>query len=465
MFDGLKRHWEVWKAAWAEEKERRKKKRTYIDKDFLPAALEIMEKPPSPVGRILTWSILGFFMIAVLWSVFGSVDVVAVSLGQIIPEGKVRVVQPADAGVVREIHVREGQFVKAGDPLVDLDPTFSGADQAEAKRALLAAEVYLERSEVLWAYINGETRPFQAPGDTPRELVDRQEKLIQSRIDGYESARNALVKQRSEGEHDLEAARYQLSLLEETLPLVEEQLGDRETLLEQGLTPKYLVLELRERYITQVKNIEIQKNQISKLEASIAAIDSQINQLTQEFRTTVLGELGESGDEAAIRREEYTKAVQKNSMQNLLAPVSGTVHQLTINTLGAVVEPAQALMVIVPEDEELIVEAMVLNKDIGFVQIGDQVVVKLEAFPFTKYGVIEGRLESLSTDAIQDEVLGLVYRARVRLVENKIRAEGRTVRLTPGMAATAEIKTGERRLIEFLLSPLLRYKDESLRER
>ena len=466
MFEFLKKHFEVWQAAWEEEKERRKQKREYIDQDFLPAALEVMEKPASPVGRGIVLSIIAFFTIAILWSLIGKVEVVAVAMGRIIPSEKVKVIQPADPGVVRAIYVRDGDYVMAGAALIDLDPTFAGADEAEARQALMAAETSLARSKALLSYINGE-RPwvFNPPLDASLELVRMHESLIKSRIGGYEAALKSLQEQRIEGAEDLQTAQLQYANLEETLPLLKEQLDAREELLEKGLSPRFLVLELRERYLTQQSNIKIQKSQITKMTAALASIDQQIEQLNQDFTQTVLQEWSDANDEAAIRREEFRKAEQRNSMQRLVAPVAGSVHQLEVNTLGAVVQAAQPLLIIVPEGDELIVEAMVLNKDIGFLTIGDEVAVKLEAFPFTKYGTIEGTLASLSTDAIEDERLGLVYRARVTLEETFITVAGKDIPLAPGMVATAEVKTGERRLIEFLLSPLLRYKDESLRER
>lgn len=466
MFDFFQRHFEVWKAAWEVEKEQRKKKRTYLEQDFLPAALAIMEKPASPVGRAIGWSILLFFTIAIVWAIVGRVEVVAVAPGRIIPTERVKVIQPADPGVVTAIYVRDGDYVLAGAPLVDLDPTFSGADEAEAKQALLAAEVNVARGEALLRYImEEEDTAFRPPEGAPQSIVLMQRQMIRSRIAGYEAALSALKGQRNERAEDLQSAALQKASLEETLPLVKDQLDARETLLEKGLTPRFVYLELKERYLTQKASIEIQAIQMEKMKAAIFSINQQIEQLKHEFSQQVLVELAEATNEVVLRKEEYTKAHQRNAMQQLTSPVNGYVHQLAVNIEGAVVQAAQPVLVIVPEDEELVLEALISNKDIGFLKIGDEVTVKLETFPFTKYGTIHGKLVSLSTDAIEDENLGLVYQARIKLLEKTIRVEGREVALAPGMNATAEIKTGERRVIEFLLSPLLRYKDESLRER
>lgn len=466
MLDNIKHHIEVWKAAWAEEKDRRKKKRTYIDQDFLPAALEIMEKPPSPVGRGLMLMFIAFFAIAVAWSIFGRVEVVAVAPGRIIPSERVKPIQPADPGVVRAVYVKDGDIVHAGDLLIELDPTFAGADEAEAGKALLASEIRVARGQALLAYILGEgDGTIDFPEEAPESAKGVQRQIARAAIAGYEANLQTLLKQRREREEDLRTAILQKESLEETLPLVKDQLDAREKLLEQGLTPRFVYLELKERYLTQKNNIAIQASQIEKMTSAIEGTDHQIEQLKQEFLQNVVADLAEAENDATLRQEEYTKAKQKNSLQKIYSPVNGFVNQLAVNTPGAVVQAAQPLMTIVPEDEELVVEAMVPNKDIGFLEIGDDVTVKLETFPFTKYGTIHGRLRSLSTDAIEDDNLGLVFQARIELLEKTVRVEGRDVPLAPGLVAISEVKTGERRLIEFLLSPLLRYKDESLRER
>lgn len=213
------------------------------------------------------------------------------------------------------------------------------------------------------------------------------------------------------------------------------------------------------------KDLQITLDQRVKARAAIDAAERQIDQLREEFRKRVLGELAEAEARARLAREDLNKADLRRDMQSLKAPVDGVVQQLAVHTVGAVVKPADPLLVVVPGEGELIVEAMILNKDIGFVEEGDIVEVKLEAFPFTKYGVVDGVLEGISSDAIQDEKLGLVYQGRVKLARQTITISGRDVNLSPGMNATLEIKTGTRRIIEFILSPLLRYRDEAFRER
>lgn len=465
MFEGLKRHWFILREAWRAEGERRKRKKLIDEVDFLPAALEILEKPPSPLGRTLVWLLAALFTIAIAWAVFGKVDVVATAPGRIIPRERVKVIQPAEIGVVRAIHVRDGQRVKRGEVLIELDPTISGAAEEQSRRTVLRARIAAARAEAVLAHLDGEAAQFDVPEGTPGSAVLMQKRLIASRISEYEASIASLAQSRAEREAELAVVSQQLKKLRQTLPLLEEQVEARRTLMEKGLTPRLTYLELKEKLVERRQDIAIQLDQAKKVGAAIAALDRQTEQLSQEFRKTVLTELAEAQDEIMLQGAELKKAAKRNVLQRLKAPVDGVVQQLAVHTIGGVVQPAEPLAVIVPGEGELIVEASVLNKDVGFVAEGQVVEVKLEAFPFTKYGVVPGVLEHLSPDAVQDEVLGLVYPARVRLGRDWLQVNGKRVNLGPGLAATAEIKTGKRRLIEFLISPLLRYRDESFRER
>ncbi|MEZ5892452.1 MAG: HlyD family type I secretion periplasmic adaptor subunit [Parvularculaceae bacterium] len=464
MLHTLAKHWKVLKASWAQENERRKTASTYKEQEFLPAALEILEKPPSPLGRAMLWTILSFFTLTVFWSVLGRVDVVATASGKILPRERVKVVQAPDIGVVRAIHVRDGARVKAGDALVEFDPTNAAAEQSQAREQLALAEIDLARGDALLRLIEGDEAGFDPVG-LDAAVAARQAALIAAQIAEYRAQEATLRKQHDERGADLAVINSEISKLRKTLPLVREQLTAQEGLLEQGFAARFVVLELRERVVGMEKDLEIALNQRVKAEASVAGVERQLDQLREEFRKEALADLAEAEARAKIAREDLNKADLRQSQQSLKSPIDGVVQQLAVHTIGAVVKPADPLMVIVPGEGELVVEAMILNKDIGFVEEGDAVEVKLEAFPFTKYGVIDGVLEGISNDAIQDEKLGLVYQGRVKLARQTIRINGRDVSLSSGMSVTVEIKTGTRRIIEFVLSPLLRYRDEAFRER
>jgi hemolysin D len=253
--------------------------------------------------------------------------------------------------------------------------------------------------------------------------------------------------------------------LERTLPLVTERAEALKNLLESNLGSRVQWMEAEEARITQAKQLDIERRNRDAIDAAIRALHQEraanANQMTANFTA----DLSETEVRLASLSEEIVKARQRTDFRRLRAPVNGVVKQLAIHTVGGVVTPAQRLMEIVPEGTPLEVEAFFRNRDIGFVETGQQTEIKVEAFPFTRYGTINGHIETLSEDAVQDENVGLVYTAQISLDKLTLEVEGKTVRLSPGMAVTVEAKTGKRRLIEFLLSPLLRFSQESARER
>lgn len=233
MLKMIARHWSVFKASWAEESERKKARKKYKEEEFLPAALEILEKPPSPLGRAIAWTIIAFFTIAVLWAVFGRVDVVATASGKVLPRERVKVVQAPDVGVVRAIHVADGGRVRFGDALIDFDPTNAAADQAQAREQLAIASIDLARGEALLAFINEGEPAFDGAGIDPLVAM-RQRAYIDAQIAEFRAQEATLIKQRDERIADLAVANSQISKLRDTLPMVREQVSAREGLLAQG---------------------------------------------------------------------------------------------------------------------------------------------------------------------------------------------------------------------------------------
>ncbi|EJL21735.1 type I secretion membrane fusion protein, HlyD family [Caulobacter sp. AP07] len=466
-FPGLTRHWTVLKAAWRDQDQAARNRRSRSDTEFLPAALEIIETPPSPGLRYLMLALCGLFAIALAWSTFGRLDVVAVAAGKVIPIANVKLIQPLEIGVVRAIHVHDGQHVSAGQLLVELDPTMTGADEAQASRGLQAATIAQARSQAIIAYLGGRPGRFVAPPGISADVAAVQVQFVDSQLAEYAAKRGALVEARAQHGEELTTALTETAKLRETLPLVDQQLEARRQLSEKGYFSRLKMLEYEQLRIEHVKNIDIQMSSAAKARAAIAAIDSQMMELRQALLKSAASDLAEAGDNASLRTEELRKSTQRKTFQALRAPVSGTVQQLAVHTIGGVVQPAQALIVIVPDGSDYEVEARILNKDIGFIREGQSVRVKLEAFPFTDYGLIEGEVRSVTRDAIQDEKLGLVYATRIRLACASGRAEVAPLcaRVGAGMAVQAEIRTGSRRILQYLLSPISKSLDEAGRER
>lgn len=432
--------------------------------EFLPAVLEIQEAPPSPVGRMLGWSLIILFTVGVGWACIGKVDIVAVAHGKIIPGDRLKVIQPLEIGTVRAIHVHEGQTVSKGDVLIELDSTVSGADQERLSKELMAARLEAARLQSLSRSRNA-LDSSGIPEDADPELVDLQERILRGQI--LEQAARLTGVESSIMQRNAEYAATQsiIEKLEATLPLVTRRAEALRVLADKKLMSEQSYLELEQQRIETQQDLAAQRNHLNEVSAAKAVEEQKRAALEAEFKRTVLTDLARARDNITALSQELIKAQQRTSEQRLTAPVSGVIQQLTIHTIGGVVTPAQNLMVIVPQEHALEVEAVVENQDIGFVRDGQPAEIKVETFPFTRYGTIDAEILHVSNDAITDEARGLVYTARVLMRKSVMQVEDRLVNLTPGMAVTVEIKTGKRRLIEYFLSPLLQYSQESIRER
>lgn len=479
-FPNAARHLGILRESWSHQAEADKRARPRSDHEFLPAALEIMEKPPSPGLRWLMLSLCGLLVVALVWSIVGRVDVVATASGKVVPAGNVKQIQPIEIGYVRAIHVRNGQHVDAGQLLVELDPTLASADAGQARKGLLGVEVDAARNAALLAHLGGQSSRFAAPPGTSSDVATTQSQYVRSTIAEYEGERASLMQQRAENAAQLASVGAELAKLEQTLPIVEQQLAARRELSDKGYFSKIRLLEYEQLKIEHVQNIEVQKANATRARATIANIDAQLARLRGSFGKAAAAELSESQQQSGLAREEVTKSQRRQAFMQLRAPVSGTVQQLAISTVGGVVQPAQTLMIVVPDNVAPAVEARILNKDIGFIREGQPVRVKLEAYPFTDYGIVPGVVESISRDAVDTSEPGateqrdrngrvvqpgLVYTTRIRLLKRTIRVGGRVQLIGPGLAVQAEIKTGDRRIIQYLLSPITQAVDEAARER
>jgi hemolysin D len=476
-FPTLSRHLAVLREAWRSQNEADRSKKPIEDHEFLPAALEIIEKPPSPGLRLLMLTLCTLFAVALIWSFLGRVDVVAVASGKTLPAANVKLIQPIEIGTVRAIHVRNGQTVRKGQLLIELDPTVAGAEEAQASRGLLTAQIAEARNDAFLAHLAGRSASFRAPAGTRPEIVQTQNQLVRSAIAEYEAQRASLAQSRAERSAELAATAAEVAKLRQTLPLVDQQLEARRDLTARGHFSKLKLLEYEQMRVEHLRNIDVQESNASKSRAAIGNIDAQLRQLREEFSKKAATDLSAAEDESGMRSEEVTKSERRRLYQQIRSPVDGIVQQLAVHTIGGVVQPAQPLMIIVPDGSEVEVEAQILNRDIGFVREGQKVRVKLEAFPFTDYGLVEGIVETISRDAVQQEAqagaggegkgqaAGLMYTARIRLSRSWIKVGGRRQPIGPGLAVQAEIKTGERRIIQYLVSPISQAMDEAGRER
>jgi len=478
-FGTLARHWTVWKSAWQAEKGSGTIGAGFLTPsettEFLPAVLEIQHAPPSPIGRAIVWVIMALFASGVLWTTFGWIDIVAVAQGKIIPSGYSKVIQPYETGVIAAIHVQDGDVVKRGDVLIELDPTLNRADRERALNEYRAARVEAAR---LRALIVGHST-FDPPADAGETYVALQQHLLRDELAEYQARVQAAQHVIDQRKAAIEQTKEDLRRLEATVPMEIERAETFKSLLEYQAATKMEYFQAEEQRIDRTQELAGQRMKLVQDRAALAESEKNYRALMSEFQQTKQAELATLETKAASLAHEVTKAGQKTTLQRLTTPIDGVVQQLAVHTVGGVVTPAQQLLVIVPEDHPVEVTAQVENKDVGFVKEGQPVEVKVETFPFTLYGTIPGEVITVSDDAVpldrektKDETLGrakaaeqLVYASRVRLERSTILVNGKTVKLFPGMAVAVEIKTGKRRIIEYLLSPLLRSLHESLRER
>jgi membrane fusion protein, hemolysin D len=453
---------------------------------FLPAALEVVETPPSPIGRAIGMTIILLFCAALAWASLGKVDVVATAAGKVVLNGRTKLIQPAETGVVRAIHVRDGATVKAGDVLIELDPTINAAELDHVKSDLIAAKLDIARLGAALATDVDPVAAFTPPAGASQRLVEMHRQFLASQIAEHAARLAEIARQLAQKDAERETIAATIAKLGATIPLLQERVNMRKYLYDKEIGSKISYLTEFQDLIGQQHDVLVQQSRLREAEAAVAGLTQARFKIEAEYRRTLYEDLAKAEQRAAGLAQDVIKAEQKAKQQILTAPVDGVVQQLAVHTIGGVVTPAQSLAAVVSLDPNIEIEAMVLNRDIGFVVPGQSAAIKIDTFNFTRYGLLHGRVLSISRDAItrdkREDKAGdlpagadgassepkgqeLVYAARVSLDRSEMEIEGRLVQLSPGMAVTVEIKTGSRRIISYLLSPLMRYNQEVLRER
>ncbi len=457
--------------------------------EFLPAALEIIETPASPAGRAIAATIIVFLCVAIAWASFGQIDIIATTQGRIIPAGKSKVIQPFETGVVKAIRVVDGQAVKEGDVLVELDPTSDTADETRLTYDLAQDRLDIARLEALLA---GDLEAFDGSmsGAEPRSILSARHQM-EAQAAEHEAKLATIDRQIAGKEAEALQSQAAIGKLKSSLPLITEQRDIRQKLLANQYGSRIFYLQAEQQVVETEHGIEEEQQHLAAITQELAALNKQHAETDADYRKDLFADLSKAETQATEHAQESTKAGQKRELRMLKAPVEGTVQQLAVHTIGGIVTPAQQLMVIVPKDSTLEIEANLANKDVGFVHKGQEVAVKIEAFTFTRYGLLHGAVTSVSQDVVAPQDVNPSdnrnaktdmssdppkddndrqahqpsYIAHVALAETGIDTEQGFIPFEPGMAVTAEIKTGQRTVISYLLSPLLRYKQEGLRER
>lgn len=416
--------------------------------EFKPTLAEIEDSPESPLGLFTFWIIVALIVMTILWLIIGKVDVVITARGMVIPDGEVKIIQPLDTGVIRQILVKEGDFVRAGQTLMEIDPS--------------STEPALESSRENSKNISLEIKRLnaQAKGGTFSSSASTQNELYASNVTSLNEQLQSKQEELKSTDEEIksaltEKANYQ-NLLNSSV--------EREASLK-----KVIDIISKDEYTKEVNNIQSYKTEINKLNYKLQQLqykklqlNNEIGYTKQNFKTETLKELADKEKQATQLKSEVAQIEFKNKKQNITSPVDGYVDKLFLHTLGGVVTPAEKLISITPSNTPLLIKATVLNQDIGFVKQNMPVQIKIDTFSFQKYGLLKGVVKNVSKSSIQDEKLGPVYEIYVTPIEDTLVVEGKSEKISSGMSVSAEVKTGKRRIIEFFIYPLIKYLNEGI---
>jgi hemolysin D len=465
--DLYRRYAAIFGAAWAVREQLDTQPRPAQELQFLPANLELIETPSHPAPRWTMRVIVALACVILLVAVCGRLDIVATAKGKLIPGERVKVIQPAITGVVRQILVHDGQRVTPGQALLILDATQAAADAHKARSGRIDAALASARARALLAAQQSGLAPtvVAVEGASPDQQADTQrfaEGVYREYADKLSGARAELLKRQAE----LVTTQQEVAKLRATAPLARRESDDYKALAVDNYVAQHDYLSKEQTALEQEHELAAQQSHAQELIEGINEQRSVIESTTSQFRREQLDALDKATEQFAQNWDDETKAETRQGLLTLYSPVAGTVQQLSVHTLGGVVTTAQSLMEIVPDDA-VEVEANIENKDIGFVNVGQTAIVKIEAFPYTRYGYLTGKVVSVSNDAVQDKdkKLGLTFVARVRLPTSQMHINNKWINLTPGMEVTAEIRTGHRSVAGYFLDPLMQDTQESLRER
>jgi hemolysin D len=477
----LARYQAIFSAAWAHRAELAGPSRMADEVAFLPAALSLQETPVHPAPRRFAWGLMILFVLALLWSFFGQVDIVAVAPGRIIVSDRTKVIQPLEASVVRRVLVKDGDRVQAGQVLVELDPTVATADIASVQEQLKASASEVMRTRALLQSLSNQklltpvllgleadltikTGADPASGWSATDQAAAQAQLLSE----WQDISARLAKLDAEGfrrQAEISTVREQITKLHTTLPLVLKREREFQQLRDEQLVANHALEDRTRERVELERDLATQRARLLEVQSTL----KETEQAKAAYRAETIRLLSDRQALAATKlsqlESDHSKASQRERLTHLTAPVAGVIQQLAIHTTGGVVTSAQPLMIVVPDSATVTAEVSIANQDIGFVNAGQMAEVKLETFPYTKYGTVPARVDIVTADAVTDEKKGSYYPATLSLSQKDMVIDGKRVNLSPGMNITAEIKTGQRRIIEFLLSPVQRAGSESLRER
>jgi HlyD family secretion protein len=443
--------------------------------DFSPPLLRLQEKPPAPLAGWMLRVVIGLMACAIAWMAFGRLDIVAVADGKLVPASYLKIVQPAEQGIVKEILVKEGELVREGQVLVRMDPVQTQADMRSVESEVQNKRLALRRVD---AELSG--KPFRRAKGDPAELYAHVHAQYVSNVRAYE---NALGQERAlleKARHDLAGAQATKAKLAQTLPHYIEQEKAFEKLTKNGFAGRILYTDKQRERIEKEQDLRTQEATIRSSEALIEQSQAKIAQITADYRRQLQAERIETAAQLEKAVQELAKQAHRRELLELRAPQAGIVKDLATHTSGTVAAPGTILMTLVPEGDRLVAEVWVSNDDVGFIHAGQKARLKLAAFQFQKYGLLEGKVSHVNADATEapspntrsdalsgrDRPMGpLAFRALVELAAQELAADGQRYPLQSGMQVAGEIHLGTRSVLEYLLSPVQKAFHDAARER
>lgn len=441
--------------------------------DFAPGLLSIQESPPARLPRAVMYTVAVLFVILLVWAIFGKLDIIASAEGRLVPETYIKIVQPADAGIVQEILVKEGEQVQQGQVLMRMDTQLARADARTIGNEMALRSLQLRRIDAELAGAPLIKKPHD-PDDLFRQIESQYRDHRQSYSDVREQAQEAL--KRAQREYD--SATEVLTKLQQITPIIKQQADSYSDMGRDGYVPQMTVLDKQRDYLEKSQDLRAQRSTVASLEAAVNQARKQLDQIASKYRSDLQNERVEAGGQHRKLEQDWLKQEHKTGLLELKAPQAGVVKDIATHTIGTVVSLGTVLLTIVPEREPLVAEILIRNDDVGFVYLHQPVKVKLASYPFAEYGMLEGEVARIQADSDNDTQAQardstrdktapptLSYKAIVSLKSQILEAEGKQLKLVPGMQVVAEINQGSRTVMKYLLSPVRKTLDESGHER
>ncbi len=474
------------------------------DREFLPAAMEILETPPAPMPVALMLTLCAFILFGLLWSFIGRLDIHAVALGKIETSSRSKVIQPLDSGKVVRIHVENGSKVSAGQLLVEFDAAEAAADEKTASEGLEASRAEMARRLV--AIKTARNIPDNVttgipdmglnpepditwPENISQGLKNREMAVLSADISHLSESLQNIGKQMLQKQATRERLNLSIGFQNKLIKTMFERVNVREESIKLSVGTKINLFDAREALEKSQSALASDQGQLLETQAALEELSSQKRKIISQFVADNQGKLSEAARKADETEQQLNKARSKFGRTSLKAPIDGTVQQLALTTMGQVVTTGQQLMVIIPDGDRLQVEIFISNLDIGFIKIGQEAAIKVDAFPFTRFGTLNGKVIRIAKDAIDEQDArrsqanstalanvggtgggaglqqNFVFPVTLELYEKAMKIDNVVVPLTPGMTVTAEIKTDSRSVISYLLSPISKVTSEAMKER